>query len=274
MTEDSWRLEFSSSTYSKQSFPEIEHQNRFKLSFPDKEVDNCRIKLKQIGLDPNKWFVVLHLRESINSKKYNLQARDSEISNYNDFIKIIYESGGQVIRMGNSNFPKLCKSSLAIDYAHSEIKSDVIDCYLWSHCRWWTGNSNGAASAAYAFGATRLITDQWHWSNVGPQHDFFMPKTLVKGKRRLSISETVQSEVGRQMYVSKLRKKGFEIESATSIQLANAAEDLFRSTEHSANHYPKFMNIEIELSAQLRNIFPSQTMRIPPSYGDEMASMA
>jgi putative glycosyltransferase (TIGR04372 family) len=264
--QNKWRIEHSSGSFSKQNFSEVENLNRFNLEFPIKDQERCIEEMTKIGFNKNKWFVCLHIRGASNDLVENLQARDSEISNYVEFIDMIYDLGGQVVRMGNPNFKKLNLDSRAIDYAHSEIRSDVLDCWLWSRCLWWTGNSNGASLAAYAFGAQRLITDQWFWDSIGPKTDYFMPKLASKDGKFFSLEETVSSKFSRRMTIDRFTKAGITIHNNPPELLALAALEMYESVRNKSKLEIALSPFEIKLNTLLRNNFPNQTMRLPSCY--------
>lgn len=269
--DNSWRIELCAGSYSGENFFEVEMQQRFILKFPESSSDFCLEKLRSIGFNPNKWFVILHIRDSSGTFDKHGQARDGEIRNYIKFCATVNELGGQVIRMGHSGFSKLPSQMLAIDYAHSEIREDIIDCWLWSHCRWWTGTANGASLAAFAFGATRLITDQWFWDNIGPSQDFFMPKLASKSETFLSISETIHNELSREMgFYSKIPPAGLKLHGVPPDQLSLAAMELYENTQRKYLATATLSKLEIELAKTIRNRNHSQTMRIPTSYSRYM----
>lgn len=272
-----WRIEHCSGAYSNQNFPEMDEKHSFKLKFPPELYDNYASKLSTIGFNPNRWFVVLHIRGSGGFNSRNLQARDSDVTRYSDFCKKIYDLGGQVIRMGNSSFPPIPKEFLAIDYAHSELRSDVLDCWLWANCRWWTGNASGASIAAYAFGARRLITDQWFWDNLGPSTDYFMPKTLEIAGRVLSPEQTVNFNLSRRMAVDDFTRLDARLIDNTSIQLSSAALDLYVDTEQIKKSIIEDKTrleskIQSDFNTSLRNLNSKQTMKIPHSYLNYLAN--
>jgi putative glycosyltransferase (TIGR04372 family) len=269
--DNSWRIELCAGAYSREDFFEVEESQRFILKFPEDHSDLCLNELKSIGFNPNKWFVILHIRDSGGSLDKRAQARDGEIKNYSKFCATVNELGGQVIRMGHSGFSQLPSQMIAIDYAHSAIRTDTIDCWLWSHCRWWTGTANGASLAAFAFGATRLITDQWFWDNIGPNRDFFMPKLLSKSEVFLSIPKTINHELSREMgYHSKIPSAGLTLHSVPPHQLSLAALELYEDTAECSGKIRTSSSIEIELAKTIRNEKTAQTMRIPVSYSQYM----
>ena len=197
----SWRFEPVMAAGTGQNFPEFFVDSDFKLEsnleFSDISIDG----LKKIGFDSNKWFVVLHVKEDRRGYKVSGETRDSSIENYELSCQLIKDLGGQVVRMGGPNFPQLNKKFPAIDYAHSNIKSEYIDYWLWANCKFWIGNGNGASLAVIPFRKPRLVTDHWPWDPNGPSCDLFLPKLFYDNRksRFLTPEETTLSELGRTM---------------------------------------------------------------------------
>jgi putative glycosyltransferase (TIGR04372 family) len=266
-----WRVEHCSGAFSYQDFPEMIEDNAFKIKFPDSLQEYNISKLVKIGFNPNKWFVILHIRENKDISLNNQQARDARISNYKYFCEKIYELGGQVIRMGNKNFPSIPEGFLAIDYAQTDVRSGEIDCWLWANCRWWTGNANGASLAAYAFGAKRLISDQWFWDNLGPSTDFYMPKIMSVSGKILDPNQTINFDLSRRMAVDDFTKLEACLIDNTPTQLRDAAVDLFLATEinkqsRTRNQNSRQPELQNNLNSRSLSSKSEQSMQIPTSY--------
>jgi len=197
----SWRFEPLMAAGTGQNFPEFFVDSDFKLESNLESSDISIEQLKKIGFDSNKWFVILHIKEDRMGYKISGETRDSSIENYELSCKLIKDLGGQVVRMGGPNFPQLNKKFPAIDYAHSNIKSEYIDYWLWANCKFWIGNGSGASTAVIPFKKSRLVTDHWPWDPNGPSHDFFLPKLFYDNRRSrfLTPEETTTSELGRSM---------------------------------------------------------------------------
>ena len=197
----SWRFEPVMAAGTGQNFPEFFVDSDFKLEsnleFSDISIDG----LKKIGFDSNKWFVVLHVKEDRRGYKVSGETRDSSIENYELSCQLIKDLGGQVVRMGGPNFPKLNENFPAIDYAHSNVRSEHTDYWLWANCKFWIGNGNGASLAVIPFRKPRLVTDHWPWDPNGPSCDLFLPKLFYDNRksRFLTPEETTLSELGRTM---------------------------------------------------------------------------
>ena len=197
----SWRFEPVMAAGTGQNFPEFFVDSDFKLEsnleFSDISIEG----LKKIGFDSSKWFVVLHVKENHRGYKVSGETRDSSIENYELSCQLIKDLGGQVVRMGGPNFPKLNENFPAIDYAHSNVRSEHTDYWLWANCKFWIGNGNGASLAVIPFRKPRLVTDHWPWDPNGPSCDLFLPKLFYDNRksRFLTPEETTLSELGRTM---------------------------------------------------------------------------
>ena len=272
-----FRVEFGSGVYSGQKFPELHEGKRFILNFPTEYQGESIKLLETIGFNPQKWFVALHIRGLSRVNHDQWQSRDADILNYRKFCERISDLGGQVVRMGSPDFDKLASSFPAIDYAWSDIRSPMLDCWLWSNCRWWTGNANGASIAAFAFGATRLISDQWYWDNLGPESDFHMPRVLVnlENSQILTLEETIQHKLSRNMSKETFRSYGLYLRDQSSEDLANAADDLFEATksENQLRAGEGLTPIEHAIGSQLNNIEPKQVLKIPKSYAAQLSAI-
>jgi putative glycosyltransferase (TIGR04372 family) len=78
--------------------------------------------------------------------------RDSTIDHYRDLSEYLAGQGFAVFRMGRHVAHRLQSDNpLVIDYATSNLRSDVGDIYLLSQCRFCITNSTGMDSVALAF---------------------------------------------------------------------------------------------------------------------------
>jgi len=269
-----WRIEHNAAVCSGQSFPELNGLGSFKLRFPREKDIECISQLYRMGFIPDKWFVILHIRESSHNNSDSTQARDSEIIKFIDFCNLIVDLGGQVVRMGSNSFPKLTSDFQAVDYAHGEFASDMIDCWLWANCRWWTGNANGASLAAHAFGAPRVVVDQWFWDNFGPSYDLYLPKIVLDKDTPLTAHETINHKLSRNMNIKVLSENNLSFRTNTSQEIVSAALDMYQQVNSNNMGANSQLNeVDRALSELLRNVDPFQTMRIAPSFRTKIANI-
>ena len=123
-------------------------------------------------------------------------------------------------------------------------------------------------AAAYAFGAKRLITDQWFWDNLGCNGDFYMPRLVKRGTKFLNVEETLDLELSRSMAPSKFKEYNLHVPNLESKILSNAALDMYNNVFNKVivSGNEKYSSIEQEFNKGLRNNHLEQTMHIPGSY--------
>jgi putative glycosyltransferase (TIGR04372 family) len=264
-----WRFEINTTSFNPQIFPEINSENRPLLKLNESELEFGSKELKTIGMDSNKWIVLLHIRENKLGNVTTIgQARDCSVLEYREFCEVIRDLGGQVIRMGDKDFPRLPSDFPAIDYAHSEIKSEILDIWLWSQAKWTTVNPNGAMMPPMAFGTPRLITNQWFWDNVGDQKDMFVPKLLYSEdkKRLLKLNEVMAHPLSRTMDKNILRKANLILVDNSATTLRDAALDFYShiksgKTKNENNLTKNFKKI-------FRNEASKHSISVPNSFSD------
>ena len=261
------RLGSELSSISHQIHPEFEIDGSFRLQLAHDEVSEGRDILNSIL--PNseeRWINILHIRGTDEESVATSQARDASIMDYSDYCRRIVDLGGIVIRMGDASFPNLPEGFAAFDYANSKIKSEFMDCWLWNECRWWTGNSNGSATVAMAFGKPRLMTNMWYWNIVGSSSDIVIPKTLSKGGEVLSPGQTIQSRISRSMSRKKIRETGYILNDNSSSQLAAGGEEMYLSIKGSGLWKSPVSAIENEFREALGTKPQNTIMRLSPSF--------
>jgi putative glycosyltransferase (TIGR04372 family) len=116
--------------------------------------------LKKLGVSPGAWFVCLHARDQgFKGALSSETIRNVNILDYTKAINSIVERGGWVIRMGDPKMTPLPSLHHVIDYAHSDIKSDWMDVFLWSQCRFFIGCNSGPAWIPLCFGVPCVRTN-------------------------------------------------------------------------------------------------------------------
>ena len=235
--DDAWRVELSSAGFSGSDFPELKDPQSNCLFLEEKEINIGLDLANKLGLDPTKWFVILHIREPSLHSNFPKQNRDSSIIKFREFCLQVQNMGGQVVRMGDTRFPKLPTNFPAIDYAYSEFNSDFFDCWLWSQCRWWTGNQNGASVAALSFGKPRLLTDVWFWDTNTHSFDMWMPKLAYDQRleRYLTVKETFQHQLSRNQDINIMNQNGIVLRDNSNKELQKAAEEMYLQTQYNLN---------------------------------------
>ena len=137
------------------------NQGHATLTFNEHEEEQGQAFLRRIGIGENDWFVCLHNRDAAYLDNYmpenkalwrNRDFRNSSIDNYMKAAEYITSKGGYVLRMGavvgtplpDTGNPKI------IDYA-SDHRTDFLDIYLPSKCRFFLGCDSGIFVIATIF---------------------------------------------------------------------------------------------------------------------------
>lgn len=128
------------------------------LALGDEAVANGRVEMKKLGLPEGSWFVSLHVRDS-GFKAGTWDAvertdgyRNADIESYLPAVEAINERGGFVVRVGDSRMKPLSNSLGLIDYALDDRRSNELDIYLFSQCRFFVGTSSGPILTPSLFG--------------------------------------------------------------------------------------------------------------------------
>jgi len=216
-----YRTEADCAFATNQEFPEFRVEDDFILKLnEDENADGLRIIESKLGRKVDSFFV-LHVREPKNGDLKFSQARDANISKYFTLADAIEKSGSLVIRMGDKNFPKLDSNFPAFDYAHSNIKSEFMDVWLWANCKKWIGTVNGAAFPPIAFRKERVLLEQWYWSAALPAGDVGVKKKIIQNYPiKIEISHE-DIRVSRCMDRAFIARSGYKLCEASSDELAS-----------------------------------------------------
>ena len=181
--------------------------------------------LQDLGMPEDAWFVCVHCREGgyldnvnqtnsglgIHSGKLrpwednykanaNQTNRNADINNYLLAMEAIVERGGWVIRMGDQTMKPIPKSDHIVDYAHLDIKTDWMDVFLSSSCKFFLGSSSGLFLLADIFGVPSGVVNLSAMATVLPYgtNDIGIPKLIwsLEEERYLSFKEVFSSPIG------------------------------------------------------------------------------
>lgn len=154
--------------------------------------------LQDWGIPKDSWFVALHVREDgfwNNSASYY---RNADINTYSLAIKTIVAHGGWVIRVGDPTMKPISPMKQVIDYVHTDLKSDWMDVFLSTQCRFFLGTASGLTAIPWVFGTPCALTNIWPMSMRSVSFkDLFIPKLnfLEKEGRYLSFKEAQEPDL-------------------------------------------------------------------------------
>ena len=194
------------------------------LQLSDAHRAEGRRTLARLGIPEDAWIVTLHIREA----GYHMEGvpwdhntlRNADIATCMPAIEEIIRRGGWVVRMGDASMAPLPAIEGLIDYALSEVRSDWMDLFCCSQCRFFLGSTSGPVSVAFAFGVPVVGIN---WFPVGfwwpySTRDIFIHKLL---RRRddggyLTVAESVKPPLPGTHPPDFYESRGIEVEDNTA----------------------------------------------------------
>jgi len=213
------------------------------LTLPRETADRGFEALARAGMPGDGWFVALHVREGKwNGKSAGLHGiLNADIATYTDAIKAVTDRGGWVIRMGDPDMTRLPDMPRVFDYCHSDLRSDWMDVFIASQCRFMIGTSSGPAYLPTLFGVPSVLTNWWPpaqppWQNS----DIFVPKALKRAKDGgyLTLGETLREPVSFCHSFNYLAKLGLLVEDNDADTIRCAVTEMLERLEGTAKPDP------------------------------------
>ncbi len=130
------------------------------LTLKDEDQKRGQECLESLGIPKGAWFVTLHVR---GGREKDRSARDADLATYRLAMEDIVTRGGWVIRMGDTSMIPLPPMPHVIDYAHSPLRRDWMDVFLWARCRFFIGCLSGPLMVPHTFGVPSVIAN---WSSL------------------------------------------------------------------------------------------------------------
>ncbi|MDY6783419.1 MAG: TIGR04372 family glycosyltransferase, partial [Cyanobacteriota bacterium] len=191
---------------------------------------------RELGVPEDSWFVCLHVREGGFYRQWrNPSSRDANIDTYLLAIQAIVERGGWVIRMGDPSMKPLPPLERVIDYAHSEVKSDWMDVFLWSQSRFSIGTDSGPFLIPSIFGVPTVLTN-WVPFGLTPYYGnciFISKRFWLKSEERyLTFEEMLAHPLGLAESSHIYMKRGIKIVENTQEEILEIVEEMIENLEN------------------------------------------
>ena len=177
-----------------------------------------------LGVPFDAWFVGLHVRDAGIGNP-----RDSDINTYRLAMESIVARGGWVIRMGDPIMKPLPLMPHVIDYAHSTIRSDWMDVFLWARCRFFIGTQSGPQLVPPSFGVSCVLAN---WSSPGFRPWFRKDLCVFKlhwserEARYLNFTEVISSALGRAESTEYLASLGIRLVDNTPEEINDVVVEM------------------------------------------------
>jgi putative glycosyltransferase (TIGR04372 family) len=210
------------------------------LKLPQKDCDSSSGYVKKIGIDPQKEFIALMVRDGAYKSdivQANTQVRtDKEIyrnQNINDYLQVAEKFASmnvQIVRMGAKvERPFTSNSPLIIDYASTGMRTEASDIYLASECAMCISTNLGFDHIAAMSGKLRVITNQAliiQASTLFYSTDVFILQRFIERSsgRLLTLSESLQfAEIRNLDWYHKVIDRGLDFVRNTPEEILEAS---------------------------------------------------
>ena len=211
-----------------------------KLKLPQKDCDSSSEYVKKIGIDPQKEFIALMVRDGAYKSdivQANTQLRtDKEIyrnQDINDYLQVAEKFASmnvQIVRMGAKVERQFTSSSpLIIDYASTGMRTEAADIYLASECAMCISTNLGFDHIAAMSGKLRVITNQAliiQASTLFYSTDVFILQRFIERSsgRLLTLSESLQfAEIRNLDWYHKVIDRGLDFVRNTPEEILEAS---------------------------------------------------
>ena len=175
------------------------------LALSENEIARGWEELRQLGIGEEDWFVALHVRESgYKNSRVGVadiwdDHRNADIRTYEKALNAIVERGGWVLRMGDQYMSHLDDMDRVVDYAHSPARSEFMDVFCCSQCRFYVGTNAGLMAFPEVFNRPMVQTNYVAMTARGrASNQLVLYKLLrsVKENRYLSFEEGLRPPIG------------------------------------------------------------------------------
>jgi len=174
------------------------------LKMSQEDEDSANTALKEFGISQQDKIVCLcvrdseYLRVTFPETDWNEHNhRDSDINTYVEAAELLAKMGYKVFRMGNIVRDKLeSESSSVIDYANSNIRSELLDIYLFSHADFVITTSTGMDFLGALFRIPIGIVNSVSLKSIyqGELLKYYQPKEMMdtNSGQRLGLEELIE----------------------------------------------------------------------------------
>ena len=183
--------------------------------------------LGRLGVPEGAWFVCLHVRESgyhgEDAAADHNALRNADIATYLPAIEEITGRGGWVLRIGDASMAPLPPMNRVIDYALSDARSEWMDLFCFSQCRFFAGSMSGPISVAFVFGVPGVGINLFPLGYYQySTSDLFIHKLLRRrgDGRFLGIGEALKPPLPNLHWPEYYERNGLEVVDNTPDQIA------------------------------------------------------
>jgi putative glycosyltransferase (TIGR04372 family) len=192
--------------------------------------------LESLGMPRDAWFVTLHVREGGYKNEAGCEQnahRAAEIETYYLAIRSIVERGGWVVRIGEASMKEIPSMPNVIDYAHSQYKSDWMDLFLCSQCKFYLASTGGIYGVVQLFDKPVCTANLAATPLQNGGSDIWIPKLarLTRENRLLTFAEMFRPPYLNCTEGRMLKKFGLEFIARTTEEINDLAAEMLDRLE-------------------------------------------
>jgi putative glycosyltransferase (TIGR04372 family) len=202
-------------------------------------------ELLELGIHEGAWFICLHVRDAgyktgSYTSDYELDSyRNADIDTYDLLIDEVIDRGGYVIRVGDPNMKPVKPKEGLYDYALSDIRSNRMDIFLFSQCRFFVGVSSGPVLTPTLFGVPVVMTNfaplagRPHAGNC-----LYLPKLywLKDEDRYVTFLDALSSDISRVYTIDGYEKKNINVIDNTGEELKEVVTEMLQTLDESIDY--------------------------------------
>ena len=205
-----------------------------RLQFSSKEQTTATTELAKLGMDINKPFVCLVVRDDghygdvVSSDNPDCLSPNFDVEQFVQASNELVTMGYQVVRMGaGKEKPMLSRSEWVFDYAKSAVRSPFLDVYLAAHCAFAVSTQTGPDAVSLLFRRPVCFIDISIFSQFffGTNLAFWNPCSLKSDDAMISLREIVTSDKVWAKYAYVLRDQGIDGVRLTSEEIAETVKE-------------------------------------------------
>jgi len=214
------------------------------IEFTDKEKKRGFDALSEFGICQNTKFVSIIIRDSSYfAKQFKNNYDYRKIKNYNietfyPAIKFLIKEGYKVIIMGSDQSQKInFKDDSIFDYSNSKIRSDFLDIFIISRCKFFIRTS-GLGGVAVLFRKPVLhLNAHLGLFTTSTKKNLLLPKNFYskKDKRKLYLSEIFDKGFAFDYDEYTLKKENILLEESSG-DILNATKEIYEIVENKREY--------------------------------------
>ena len=200
------------------------------LRLSEKEMSKADKAARDIGINIDKPIVCLIVRNE-NSNDTDSELRSRSIADFLPSVELLANSGFQVVRMGASASPELRSLNPNVwDYANCGARSELLDLYLLSKCRFAISTLSGPDAACMVFRRPVLYVDLANYGLCfsGTSLTTWTPAKIIEVEtgRALSLTQVFDCGAGWFWKDSQFRNAGLAIERSSPEEIATYTSEM------------------------------------------------